>query len=45
MGQLKKTIKLTDFKGKIYVNDLPKGLYILKMNIDGQLETYQVQID
>jgi hypothetical protein len=45
MGQLKKTIKLTGFKGQIYVNDLPKGLYILKINIDGQLETHQVQID
>jgi hypothetical protein len=45
MGQLKKTLKFTDFKGQVYVNDLPKGLYILKINIDGQLETHQVQID
>ena len=45
IGQLRKTIKLTGFKGQIHVNDLPKGLYILKININGQLETHQVQID
>ena len=45
VGKLRKTIKLTGFKGQIYVNDLPKGLYILKILIDGQLETHQVQID
>jgi len=41
----KASIPIIDFSGKINVTDLQKGIYILKININGQLENHQIIIE
>lgn len=44
-GLLKKQFDLQSYKKPLYVGDLEKGIYILKINIDGKIETHQFVIN
>ena len=45
MGELKQSVFIINNIASISVNNLPKGIYILKINIDGNIENHQVAVE
>lgn len=45
MGELKGNVQIFNTIASINVKGLPKGIYVLKINIDGQIENHQVAIE
>lgn len=45
MGQLRTKVEIIDNKATFNVRDYPKGLYFLKINIDGEIVTKQIIIE
>lgn len=45
MGELKGNVSITDNIASISVSNLSKGIYILKINIDGNVENHQVVVE
>ncbi|WP_310555690.1 M4 family metallopeptidase [Flavobacterium sp.] len=44
-GISKTVVQIIDNKATVNVKNLPKGIYILKINIDGQVETHQIIVE
>lgn len=44
MGEIKGNVKITNNIASIYTLGLPKGIYVLKIIIDGETESHQVAI-
>ncbi|HWR93746.1 MAG TPA: T9SS type A sorting domain-containing protein [Flavobacterium sp.] len=45
MGEEKRNVTIKNNIATIPVNNLPKGIYILKINIDGTIENHQVVVE
>lgn len=45
MGEIKSTIEITNNLATINATGLPRGIYLLKINIDGVVETHQVGVE
>ncbi|HWR93743.1 MAG TPA: T9SS type A sorting domain-containing protein, partial [Flavobacterium sp.] len=45
MGEEKRNVSIKNNIATIPVNNLPKGIYILKINIDGTIENHQVVVE
>ena len=45
MGEVKRNVSITNNIATIDVSGLPKGIYLLKINIDGVIASHQVAIE
>lgn len=45
MGELKRNVTITNNIATIDVSGLPRGIYLLKINIDGVIESHQVGVE
>lgn len=45
MGEIKSNVSIRDNIATINVASLPKGIYVLKINIDGIIESHQVAVE
>lgn len=45
MGEIKGTVEIVNNIASINVSYLPRGIYVLKINIDGVIESHQVAIE
>ena len=45
MGEVKSNVSISNNIATINVAGLPKGIYILKINIDGSIESHQVAVE
>lgn len=45
MGEIKSNVSIRDNIATINVASLPKGIYVLKINIDGSIESHQVAVE
>jgi Secretion system C-terminal sorting domain len=45
MGQIKTKVQIRDNKATFSVRDLNKGIYVLKIYIDNQIETHQIAVE
>ena len=45
MGVVRKSISITDYNTKLYLEDLKKGIYILKINSENAVENHQLIIE
>ncbi len=45
MGQLKEKIEIINYVATFSVRDFPKGIYFLKIENNGEIETHQVSVE
>ena len=45
VGQAKSKVQITDNKANFSVQGLKKGIYILKIYIDNQIESHQIVVE
>jgi hypothetical protein len=45
MGQPKRKTQIKNNTASIIITGLPKGIYVLNINIDGQIEGHQVIVE
>ena len=45
MGEIKSSVTIKNNVATINATSLPRGIYLLKINIDGVVETHQVGVE